>query len=283
MTSITIPKNGGAIQTTELEGIKLGVPAKEYHASEGVNHSSAKEMDISPRHYLQKVTSPPEEPSDAQVIGTITHSAVLESDFSGFVVKPKDMSFATKEGKAWRDSQSKPIITQEIASNIAGMVTSVKNHPMASRMLYQSKGNNEVSCWGRHKWSELLIKGRADRVAEDSDTKTVVIDLKTLERGYGAREAFRREILKWKYHSQAAWYVDLFGASTFCFVVVEKEAPFAVACYFLDPVSLKLGRELNDRRLAKIRECAETGKWPAYDDGLTEISIPDYALRQAIT
>jgi len=266
--------------TTPFEGIKLGVPAKDYHASEGVNHSNAKEMDISPRHYLQKITAPPEEPSDAQIIGTITHSAILENDFSGFVIKPEGMTFTTKESKAWRDSQTKQIIKQDEASNISGMATAVKNHPLASRILFSEKGNNEVSCWKIHPTTGLLIKGRADRVTTDNQERTTIVDVKTCGRGEASPGEFSRDLFKWKYHSQAAWYLDLFGASYFVFVVVEKEAPFAVACYNLDGPSLQLGRELNERRLAKIKECAESGKWPAYSEALNQINIPDWAIRK---
>ncbi len=264
----------------EFTGIKLGVPFKQYCEAAGVNHSSAKEMDISAKHYLQKITATDDEPTDAQIIGKVTHSAILESDFSGFVVRPKDVDFRNKEGKAWRDAQTKHIIDQETAGNIAGMVTAVKNHQMANAILYTGNGNNEVSCWGKHRFTELLIKGRADRVTMDAKDAMTLVDVKTVGRGEASPEAFSRDLFKWKYHSQAAWYLDLFGASFFVFIVVEKEAPYAVACYNLDGPSIALGRELNDRRLAKIHECATAGKWPAYPEELRTINIPDWAIRK---
>lgn len=268
--------------TTPNENIKLGVPAREYHASQGVNHSSAKEMDISPLHYLQKITAPPEEPSDAQIIGTILHSAILESDYSGFVVKPKDMTFQTKEGKAWRDAQTKPIITQETASNIAGAVTSVKNHTLASSILYNSKGNNEVCCWKLHPATGLLIKGRADRVTADNQERTIIADVKSVERGHATPGAFAREIKKWSYHTQSDWYLELFGATHFVFIVVEKTPPHDVLCRYIGPKSLRKAHELNERRLAKIKECAESGKWPGASDQLQEIEMPDWALKDEL-
>ncbi len=264
----------------EFTGIKLGVPFKQYCESPGVNHSSAKEIDTSPKHYLQKITAAEDDPTPAQVTGKITHSAILESDFSGFVVRPKDMSFTTKEGKAWRDAQTKHIIDQETASDIAGMVTAVKNHPLADIILYKTDGNNEVSCWGKHRFTELVIKGRADRVTMDAKDQMTIVDVKTCGRGEASPESFSRDLFKYKYHSQASWYLDLFGASFFVFIVVEKEAPYAVACYNLDGPSIALGRELNDRRLAKIHECATSGKWPAYPEELRTINIPDWAIRK---
>ncbi len=266
----------------EFIGMKLNVPAKEYFASPGVNHSSAKEMDTSPKHYLQKITAAEDDPTDAQIIGKLTHSAILESDFSGFVVRPKDMDFRGKEGKAWRDAQTKHIIDQETASDIAGMVTAVKNHALANRMLYTTVGHHEVSCWGKHAGTGLLVKGRADRITEDSQNKTVIIDLKTTDRGGASSAEFSRSILKWSYASQAAFYCDLFGASYFCFVVVEKLAPYAVNCFSLAPEAIEFGRKKYDRWLAKIKECAETGKWPAYGEELTTVSIPEWAFKKEL-
>lgn len=271
-----------ARMTTPFEGIKFGVPAKEYHASEGVNHSNAKEMDLSPRHYLQKISEPPEEPTDAQIMGTITHSAILENDFSGFVVKPEGMTFTTKEGKAWRDSQTKQIINREEASNIAGMVTAIKNHPLAARILFATRGNNEVSCWATHKPTGLLTKGRADRITMDAQDRTVIIDVKTTDRGGASPAEFSRSILKWSYASQAAFYCDLFGSTYFVFCVVEKSAPFAVNCFSLAPEAIEYGRRKYQGWLAKIKACAESGKWDAYGEELTTISIPDWALKKDV-
>ena len=282
MNTIEPPAEGGPITLTQWEGIKFGISAQVYRRAPGVNHSNAKEIDLSPLHYLQATTAAEEEPTDAQVIGTILHSAILESDFSGFVVKPKDMTFQTKEGKAWRDAQTKQIITQDVAKNIAGAVVSVKNHELASGILYRSKGNNEVSCWKIHAATGLLIKGRADRVATDNQERTIIADVKSVERGHATPGAFAREIKKWSYHTQSDWYLELFGATHFVFIVVEKEAPFDVLCRYIGPKSLRKARELNERRLAKIKECAESGKWPGVSDQLQEIEMPDWALKDEL-
>ena len=228
---------------------------------------------------MQKVSEPEKEASEAQIIGKITHSAILETDFSGFVVKPDGMNFTTKEGKAWRASQTKQIINQEYASNIASMATSVRNHPLASRILFTEKGHNEVSCWSRHITTELILKGRADRITTDNQGLTTVVDLKTCGYGEASPQLFSKAIFNWKYHSQAAWYMDLFGASFFVFVVVEKEAPWAVACYNLDSKSIQIGRELNEHRLGTIKACQMTGVWPAYSEALNQINIPEWAQR----
>ncbi len=171
--------------TTFAPGIYEGIPMPVYREAEGVNHSAAKEIDISPRHYLQLLTADKKEPTPAQVIGTIFHSAVLEQKFSEFVIRPAGMIFTTKEGKDWRDKQTKPIIDQETACNINGMVASVRNHPLASTVLY-GNGNSEVSAWKKDIYTELVVKGRADRITMDKENKMVIADLKTCGRGEAA-------------------------------------------------------------------------------------------------
>jgi len=267
--------------TTFTPGLHFDIPADIYRAADGVNVSALKEVAISPKHYLQAITAPPKPPTPAQIIGTLTHSAVLENDHSGYVIQPDDYDGRTKEGKAWKAAQTKFPISREDADNLQGMILAIKNHPMASQIIYGEGGKNEVSCFKKHTWTELLLKGRCDRLTMDGDEKVVVVDLKTTERGQGKKEKFAWEIEKWKYGQQAAFYQDLFEASFFVFCVVEKESPYAVSCYALDKESIQIGRDLNDKYLAKVRECRETGKWPAYSDGLETIALSDWAKKKA--
>jgi len=92
---------------TFAPGLHFNVPMSEYLQAEGVKHSAAKEIDISPRHYLQSLTAEKKEPTAAQVVGTICHSAVLEQDYSGFVIRPKGMIFTTKELKLFASHMMK--------------------------------------------------------------------------------------------------------------------------------------------------------------------------------
>ncbi len=283
--------------TTFAPGIYEGIPMPVYRAADGENISALKEMALSPKHYLQAKNAPPQEPTDAQRVGTVVHSAILENDHSGYVVRPATFPHTIKgvttikpwDGRAgyckeWKeqveDSGKVPFSPEEKA-NLDGMIVSVKNHGMANSIIYGPGGRNEVCCFKKHTWTELLLKGRADRLTMDGDQKTVVVDVKTTGRGDGIKGKFSKEIDKWKYFQQSAFYQDLFEASFFCFVVVEKEAPYAVACYSLDKESIQIGRDLNDKYLAKVRECRDTGVWPCYSEGLETIALSDWAKKKA--
>ena len=263
-------------------GMFFDIPAADYRQRPGINISSLKAMAISPAHYYAEVMRPPTEPTEAQVIGTITHSAILEEDFSGFNVRPLGLNFTTKEGKAWRDANSdKPIISQEQAGHITGMLESVKKHKLATKLL-RGQGNNEVSGWATHGPTGLLLKGRADRIITDDSGNTVIVDLKTTGYSDGSVDGFTKQIADWSYHRQAAHYLDIFGATFFVFLVVEKLPPYAVACYCVDGPDLDFGRFQNLRDLRAVATCRESGEWPAYGNELVNLRLPHWAKKEAV-
>jgi hypothetical protein len=89
----------------------------------------------------------------------------------------------------------------------------------------------------------MLLKGRVDIVAIDQHGATTIADVKTTEDA--SIEAFSKTIAQYGYAQQAAYYMDLLGASHFVFIAVEKTAPYAVGVYCLDAASIAVGREKN--------------------------------------
>jgi len=261
------------------EGIHLNISMEDYRSAPGINVSSLKEVGTSPRHYLSAISEGPSEPTDAQRIGTVTHSAVLENRFDLHVVRPAGMKFTTAEGKAWKAAQTLPIIDSE--DDIRGMVTACHNHPMARSLLF-GEGNNEVSCWRKHAATGLMTKARADRLTQDGKGFTTVVDLKTTDRGGASLEEFSKSIFKWGYALQAAHYLASFEATFFCFVCVEKLPPYAVACYHLSPEAIAFGRRKCDGYLATIKQCIDSGEWPCYPETLTTISLPEWVLNKEV-
>jgi len=48
----------------------------------------------------------------------------------------------------------------------------------------------------------------------------------------------------------------------------------------LIPDAVRIGRNRNSRAIDVYRACTETGDWPGYGDGLTEITLPAWATRE---
>ena len=123
------------------EGVYFDLDEQTYRAATGINISALKNINRSPAHYLAKLTEVRPEPTPALVFGTLLHRAALEPHKLGgsFAVKPEGMSFVSKEGKAWRDAQTLPIITEEQNIALAGAAASVAAHPAAAAILADAK------------------------------------------------------------------------------------------------------------------------------------------------
>lgn len=277
-------------------GIFFDYPEEDYRASPGVCQSDLKEMQYSPAHFLDRITTPREPPTPAQKIGTLTHSLIL-CGRRDFAVIPEDApkrptAAQWQAKKPSEDSQAamrwwtafmaaspgKEYLTADEAADIMGMRGSVMAHPEAGEIL-RRPGNNEVACWKRDHETGLLLRGRADRVCMDNRERMVIPDLKTVQRG-GAREhQFSNSIAEYGYFLQNSFYLDLFEASFFVFIVVEKEAPYAVRCYHLPPEDVQVGRETYRGYLRTLRQCIDTDTWPGYETGMATIRLPEWVRR----
>lgn len=257
------------------EGIFFDVPDDIYRKAEGVSQTSLKWMEPTPAHYRARMLQPLEA-SEAQIIGKITHAGVLEGKTEGqYVVKPDGMTFATKEGKAWKAEQTLPILTKEQADNIAGMTDAVKNHLLCQTILHGSK--REVSGFKRDERTGLMLKARADVLAIDVAGNTVIPDLKTCQVGEVGPKEFSKSIFNWGYHIQAAHYLDVFGATSFVFIAIEKEPPYAIAIYYLSAEAIASGRAKRDSLLAQFAKCKAENHWPSYPLDIQEIGLPAWA------
>lgn len=262
------------------EGI-LSLPADQYFAADGVSKSM---LDIigekTPAHLRYYLDNPKPEPTAAQRFGTLCHRAMLEPDTckDAFYVRPDGMSFTTKDGRAWKEEHAdRPIITAEEANQLSSMVFAVAKHPMAARLF--SLGKSE-QCLFAEDDQGTLRKGRLDYVSESGN---VLPDLKTCESA--APDDFEKQIVKYRYHVQAAYYLSLcklcgLDKNTFIFVCVEKSPPYAVAVYNLAADAIDAGRGLYHHDLQVYRNCLESGDWPAYSTGIQGISLPAWELKR---
>lgn len=262
------------------EGVFHNLPEDIYRQAPGVNISNLKLMGRSPAHYHARVTGPRMEPTPAMIFGTLLHRACLEPEklAGSFVVKPEDMDFRSKAGKEWRDGQTVPIIDAGQAAALNEAAAKVLAHPRASAVL--AGAQKEVSVFKRRSLtSDLLLKGRIDAIAVDEQGLTTIADIKTTDDA--SSNAFARAIASWGYAEQAAFYMDLVGASYFLFVAVEKTAPYEVAIYCLDEESIALGRERNNRHLDTLELCLKANEWVGYSQEIETISLPRWAKAAA--
>lgn len=265
-------------------GIKKNLSNDEYHSSDGISKSGLDLIAQSPLHYWARYLDPerqPKEPTPALRLGTAIHAAVLEPEkfASDFVVAP-DVDKRTTEGKArWADfvmaAAGKTIISSADFDKCRRIAQQVRQHPTA-QMLFDS-GVAEQSAFWVDQETGVLCKCRPDWL-----TKQVVVDLKSATDA--SPQVFQRSAYAYRYHVQAAWYLDGLAAATgkqrdvFVFAAFEKEPPFACAFYYADQAMIEAGRREYRRLLQIYADSLNSGRWNGYPIELQALTLPGWAV-----
>lgn len=227
----------------------------------------------SPAHYLAYIEGEKQAPSSAINFGSLVHSVVFDQD--NYAIMP-ECDRRTKEGKAiyesfLAESEGKElIVTVEQALQANQIKNAVFAHPKAALLLEQ--GQAELPIFG--KIADLDAKCKVDFL----NTKyNVCIDLKTTTSS--APGEFSKSIYNYRYHVQAAFYMDLTKAERFIFIAVEKEAPFNVELYELDNEAIERGRQEYLADIETLKKCKESGNFHGYttDNKIHIISLPTWA------
>lgn len=244
--------------------------AKDYHANPALGSSLLRDFMKSPQLYRDKVLGPvPNEETEAMRFGTLFHLAVLEPErFADEVaVKPDGLSFATKEGKAWREDHAhKQVVSHDNYEKILKMTSRM---PRSVRKLL-SDGLSEVVF--RNVLSGIDSQCRADYWQQSYGT---CYDLKTIR----DIDDIDSSIYNRKYHVQARFYQRVIGAEfgqmpQFRLIFAETSAPFRWRIVILDSDYAKMADdEINDA-LRGIAQCEKDGDWSDEQQGIMLASPP---------
>jgi len=240
--------------------------AEKYRAAKGISKSSLDSFADCPALYkaeqdglIKRKATP------AMSFGTLLHALFLDKE-AAYYVKPDGMTYASKEGKEWRDSHAdKPVISQEESDELNRAVEALRGHRHAAGLL--KSGKAEVSMFGVHKETGLAIRGRADWLAE-----TYIADLKTT--GDASSKGMAKSIVSFRYHVQAAMYLMLaqqngLNVNDFYFIAIQRGEVPLINVRLLAQAAIEAGRMELDRMLRELKACQETGIWPDYS-GTTE-------------
>lgn len=274
----------------------MQMPDPEYRALKAVNYSGLKLFAECPLYYWERYLNP-DRSSDSQskalVIGSAVHCRVLEGleVFSKNFVRAGKFDKRTKAGKeafaAWAESiGSAQLLEPDDWDLVHAISTAVLKSPLASGLLEGAHGYSEEVCQAIDDETGLLCKCKVDRI-QTIGGKTYIVDLKTCSRMFGGAglESFSRQIAKFKYHWQAAFYTDLLNTAgdwgpieNFVFVAVEKEPPHAVAIFEVSDQMMSVGREQYRAALDQFKVSQETNSWPGFDKSIQTIDLPRWAL-----
>lgn len=255
--------------------IEKDMPAAEYHQSRAVSKSLLDQFAKSPLHAKAYLAGVRDLETPAMAFGTAYHAAMLEPDryAAEFAVFEGDRR--TKDGKAQYESlvnSGKTIISRTDADVITAMVEAFNNHPAVN--LLHANGMFEASVFWQDYETQIHCRCRPDYW--HADGKGLVIDLKTTDDASPA--GFARSVVKYRYHVQAAHYLQGTQASRFIFIAQEKKAPYAIGVYELDRAALELGHALRMRDLQAYASCAEFDIWPGYSPEIQTLALPAWAF-----
>ena len=261
--------------------IEHGLSNYDYHAGSELSKSGLDRLQKSIKHFKTAFNSQ----TQAMLEGSALHKLVLEPEsfFLEYAIAP-DVDKRTKAGKTeWAEfaaeNEGKELLTSKQMEQIGSMNDAVFGHPLARTLL--TGGEAEVSYfWERE---GIPCKCRPDYLI-DGDEGEILIDLKsTLD---ASPKGFIKSIANFRYDVQASWYMDGVEAVTgvlpeeFIFVAVEKTAPYAVACYTLDVMSLSYGEAKATRDFNKFKGWVEgeADQWEGYNPELVELQLPPWAV-----
>jgi hypothetical protein len=263
------------------DGLYPDIDHAKYHAmTDEVSNSYLSRLDKCPAN--AKI---PLEDTPTLLIGRAFHSILLdglETFKKDFAVLP-DMDRRTKDGKLayaqfCEENGGKQIISLDDYESIAAMYSAVATHPIASKLLLE--GKSEMSVFWTDQRTGLPCKCRPDRIPDGDHG--VILDLKSVRDADA--HAFTRDIMRYGYARQAAFYIDGFNAvsdakvDAFVFICVEKVAPYRTEVYVLDDPFIEFGRQEYRWLLDVEKDCREKNEWVNYKHSeIHTLSMPGWA------
>lgn len=254
---------------------------EDYRKLDAYGSSDIRAMRVGPPAMVPWRRANPHQETDATRLGTAAHCAIIEGDAfqKRFAFKPEGMSFATKEGKAWRASQGgRSIVSHDESERICGIVAAFKAKTAACRSLdsLDDFSVREASIvWPSQ---GVALKGRPDWY-----DGTHVYDLKITRHANERSAAFRAWSEGWS-HQLAHYRAGLAAEDGVLrggrLVLINPEPPHSVYLLEVKPDTLDLLALENEAAVRRIAECEASGVWPGTPEEWTRVDLPAAALAE---
>lgn len=272
------------------------LPDEDYRSIDAVSQSGLKLVLRSPRHYWHEYVRPGAErkTTKAKDFGSALHMAIFEPHRIDVevAVMPEDAppDRRSKANREWHEeyerlNAGKIILSSKDKQRLDDCAGEARSLAEVQELL--ADGEPELSLH----WTDpgLMVDQKARIDFAHRDFKFLV-DLKSTEDA--SQDAFSRSIWSYRYDFQGAAYleavfqcVDILPRAFFI-IAAETQPPFGAKVYRLDEATIARGKHDYERALATYAQCRHSGLskqcWPAYESGISPISIPPWALRLPI-
>lgn len=239
-----------------------------------------------PRLTLRGMVDSVDDPTPAQLRGTLTHALVLGKGADIVEVNADDWKTkAAREARtAIRAEGKQAVLVHKLAESRLGAIT-VRARLAALGYDLAGPGESEVVILAHLTASDgtrVPARIMVDRLAP-----TFALDLKTLESAHP--DSCQRQANQYGHNLQRAFYVKVIEAyceaagipvPPFRFAFAETDAPHAVTISDVDGSGRELGEMQLTRAVDLWAACIKTGVWPArYRDGRTSLRAAPWDLQ----
>jgi hypothetical protein len=257
---------------------------KSIHEVE-LSPSRAAHLLESQKHFMLDLQAP-RETSDAMQAGIFLHEYFLENKpLAGRIaVKPAGMTFASKEGKAWRDAmqgQGLHIMSEADMLDLECMIEALTEAGLPELLSHR---NTQKETLLRGVYDEVKIKGYVDAMGP-----RWVMDIKT------ARDAsphgFAKAAADQHYLMKAAWYCELAAQNgwddsaediKFVWPVVENKAPYCVVFYEAGVQDLRFGKRQMEAAIRSFKDLLQHPEKPAGYQLVQTLQLPAWYLKSPL-
>ena len=264
---------------TRKPGIYLNLTNEAYHEGPGVSKSGLWTIESkSPAHYKFGKR----ETAQHFDFGEACHLAILQpNEFEKTVLRGPD----DRRGNKWKDLveaceiSGKLLLTSGDYDKTLAIRDAVHADPWINSIVTSGEPIIEASGYFTDPVTGELCRVRPDLYRKDLRG---ILDVKSTASAHP--DAFAKSVVNYGYHAQEAFYSDGWQSlgmpvDWFAFLTFEKEEPFAFAVYELPPSIVDEGRALMRKALDTYAECKRNNHWPAYGEGVQELSFKRWAYR----
>jgi hypothetical protein len=211
---------------------------------------------------------------------------LVKGDSVELVIVDAD-NWMTKVAKNLRDlahaKKQVPLLAKEYTV-VQEMAAAIKRNPLATALL-SGPGNPERTLIWRDENTGVMCRARPDWMPDPVNGKRLVLAEYKSSRS-AEQDEFAKAVYDYGYYQQADWYLDGVRAlgidenPAFVFVVQEKDPPYIVSHYQLDPQAVAIAAAKNRWARQTYAHCKKINNWPAYTDKVELLALPAWAERK---
>lgn len=261
---------------------------ENYYDIKALSQSGIKKylQDGAHRFWAHSVFNPnriPEKETEAKEFGKLVDTLLFTAnDFDSIYAVKQKVDGRTKDGKAYNeafaaDNVGKKVIDELTMYEADYMVTALKSN---QDFVQATKGDWIVQKEFFWTDGEIRFKAKMDLIVKHADGSYTIFDYKTCQNC--DEQHFGKDIVKYGYHIQDAFYKDAFfmeyGCAEVRFVLVAQEKDYrdCIALWEVQPCDTAIGQRSVSKAVKEIKVRLATNDWKPNKGGIQSMNLPTW-------